>query len=46
LEQEVKEEKPVLEKPVDSEEEKKRRDGEVPEKGETVCDWAWTKLMS
>lgn len=36
LEQEVKEKKAALEKPVDSEEEKQQSDGEVLEKGRTV----------
>ena len=36
LEQEVKEEKAALEKPVDLEEEKKQSDGEIVEKGRTV----------
>lgn len=36
LEQEVKEEKAALEKPVDLEEEKKQSDGEVPEKGKMM----------
>lgn len=36
LEQEVKEEKAALEKPVDVEEEKKQSDGEILEKGKTI----------